>query len=174
MYLLSNMASFWVSMLDFRKAPKHHQQPPAENRELASRLKAAMLAMPAKNFWINMSWSTQFRTRGRLNRPIWKICSSKWESSPRFGLKIINIWNHHLENALKPRPPPPYKILRMPHPPQSPIKGFWGVEILLENRLFTGSRFFWGDSTTTCPFSSCDISNTAALKTAASWKTYFT
>ncbi len=28
--------------------------------------------------------------------PIWKICSSKWIISPRFGVKINNIWNHHL------------------------------------------------------------------------------
>ena len=28
--------------------------------------------------------------------PVWKICSSKWESSPNFGVKIQNIWNHHL------------------------------------------------------------------------------
>ena len=28
-------------------------------------------------------------------QPIWKICTSKWESSPRFGVKIKNIWNHH-------------------------------------------------------------------------------
>ena len=29
--------------------------------------------------------------------PIWKICSSNWKSSPRFGVKIKHIWNHHLE-----------------------------------------------------------------------------
>ena len=31
-------------------------------------------------------------------QPIWKICSSKWESFPQIGVKIKNIWNHHLEN----------------------------------------------------------------------------
>jgi len=32
-----------------------------------------------------------------LNQPIWKICSSKWESSPySIGVKINNKWNHHL------------------------------------------------------------------------------
>ena len=28
--------------------------------------------------------------------PIWKICSSQWESSPIFGVKMKHIWNHHL------------------------------------------------------------------------------
>ena len=31
-------------------------------------------------------------------QPLWKIGSSNWESSPRFGVKIKNIWNHHLES----------------------------------------------------------------------------
>ena len=31
-----------------------------------------------------------------LNQPIWKICSWSWESSPRFGVKMKNIWNHNL------------------------------------------------------------------------------
>ena len=31
-----------------------------------------------------------------LNQPIWKICSSKWESSPSVGVNMKNIWNHHL------------------------------------------------------------------------------
>ena len=31
-----------------------------------------------------------------LNQPIWKICSSNWTSSPIFGVKIKNSWNHHL------------------------------------------------------------------------------
>ena len=30
--------------------------------------------------------------------PIWKICSSNGKSSPIFGVKIKNIWNHHLDN----------------------------------------------------------------------------
>ncbi len=30
-----------------------------------------------------------------LNQPIWKICSSNWIISPRFGVKIKNIRNHH-------------------------------------------------------------------------------
>ena len=30
-----------------------------------------------------------------LNQPLWKICSSNWESSPIFGVKIKNVWNHH-------------------------------------------------------------------------------
>ena len=29
-----------------------------------------------------------------LNQPIWKICSSNWIISPRFGVKIKNVWNH--------------------------------------------------------------------------------
>ena len=28
--------------------------------------------------------------------PIWKICSSDWESFPQIGMKIKNVWNHHL------------------------------------------------------------------------------
>ena len=28
-------------------------------------------------------------------QPIWKICLSNWIISPRFGVKIKNIWNHH-------------------------------------------------------------------------------
>ena len=31
-----------------------------------------------------------------LNHRLWKICLSKWESSPRLGVKIKHIWNHHL------------------------------------------------------------------------------
>ena len=32
-----------------------------------------------------------------LNQPLWKICSSNWESSPIFGVKIKIVWNHHPE-----------------------------------------------------------------------------
>ena len=32
--------------------------------------------------------------------PIWKICSLKWESFPRFELKK-NIWNHHPDHCQK-------------------------------------------------------------------------
>ena len=32
-----------------------------------------------------------------LNQPIWKICSSNWIISLIFGVKIKNIWNHHLD-----------------------------------------------------------------------------
>ena len=38
--------------------------------------------------WLLSSWW--------LNQPIWKICSSNWMISPRFGFKIKNVWNHHL------------------------------------------------------------------------------
>ena len=31
-----------------------------------------------------------------LNQPIWKIWSSNWIISPGIGVKIKNIWNHHL------------------------------------------------------------------------------
>ena len=31
-----------------------------------------------------------------LNQLIWKICSSKWIIFPIFGVKVKNIWNHHL------------------------------------------------------------------------------
>ena len=37
-------------------------------------------------------------TRWWLNQPIWKICSSNWIISPRFGVKTKNIWNHHLDD----------------------------------------------------------------------------
>ena len=36
-----------------------------------------------------------------LNQPIWKVCSSKWESSPRFGVNIKNVWNHQPESPKK-------------------------------------------------------------------------
>ena len=32
-----------------------------------------------------------------LNQPIWKICASQIGSSPQIGMKIRNIWNHHLD-----------------------------------------------------------------------------
>ena len=36
-------------------------------------------------------------------QPLWKICSSKWESSPSFGVNIKkNLWNHHLEFGIGP------------------------------------------------------------------------
>ena len=41
-----------------------------------------------------------FITGWWLNQPTWNICSSTWESSPRFGVKIKNIWNHHLAKQL--------------------------------------------------------------------------
>ncbi len=31
-----------------------------------------------------------------LNQPLWKICSSNWVHLPQIGVKIKNIWNHHL------------------------------------------------------------------------------
>ena len=34
-------------------------------------------------------------------QPHWKICSSNWESSPIFGVKIKNVWNHHPGNLSK-------------------------------------------------------------------------
>ena len=34
-----------------------------------------------------------------LNQPIWKICSSNCNSSPIFGLKITNPWNHRLASC---------------------------------------------------------------------------
>ena len=42
--------------------------------------------------WLN----TKPLTGWWLNQPIWKICSSAWESSPKIGVKIRNMWNHHL------------------------------------------------------------------------------
>ena len=47
-----------------------------------------------------LSWHLQFLlashdlklTSWWLNQPLWKIWSSKWESSPIFGMNIINIW----------------------------------------------------------------------------------
>ena len=36
-------------------------------------------------------------------QPLWKICSSKWESSPIFGVNIRNIWNHHPEELEPPK-----------------------------------------------------------------------
>ncbi len=37
-----------------------------------------------------------------LNQPLWKICSSNWIISPGIGVKIKDIWNHHLDS---PSPP---------------------------------------------------------------------
>ena len=50
----------------------------------------------------NVNWCIYyiFNTSWWLNQPIWKICSSNWKSSPKFGVKIKHIWNHHLENVL--------------------------------------------------------------------------
>ena len=42
-----------------------------------------------------MTFKNQSFSSWWLNQPSWKICSSKWESSPS-GVKIKNIWNHHL------------------------------------------------------------------------------
>ena len=44
---------------------------------------------PLKNacFYVSSWW---------LNQPIWKICSSNWESFPQVGVNIKNDWNHHL------------------------------------------------------------------------------
>ena len=39
----------------------------------------------------NNSWSSWW-----LNQPICKICSSNWIISPGIGVKIQNVWNHHL------------------------------------------------------------------------------
>ena len=65
-----------------------------------------------------------------LNQPIWKICSSKWESSPRFGVKIKNLFettgrvertvlvrwllgkvSFHLSYEQYLKPPPSYMLL---------------------------------------------------------------
>ena len=35
-----------------------------------------------------------------LNQPIWKICSSNWIISPRIGMNIKNVWNHHLASHI--------------------------------------------------------------------------
>ena len=37
-------------------------------------------------------WGVQNGSSWWLNQPIWKICSSHWIISPRFGLKIKHIW----------------------------------------------------------------------------------
>ena len=39
---------------------------------------------------IHLYWKSP--TSWWLNQPLWKICSSKWESSPRFGVKKPNIF----------------------------------------------------------------------------------
>ena len=38
----------------------------------------------------------------RLNQPIWKICQHQIGSVPQVGMKITNIWNHHLEKNSTP------------------------------------------------------------------------
>ena len=38
------------------------------------------------------------KTAWWLNQPIWKICASQIGKLPQIGMKINNIWNHHLEN----------------------------------------------------------------------------
>ena len=43
------------------------------------------------------SFSEPINTSWWLNQPLWKLCSSNWIISPRFGMKIKHIWNHHLE-----------------------------------------------------------------------------
>ena len=44
-----------------------------------------------RGFKMCQKWSSWW-----LNQPSWKIWSSNWESSPRIGVKIKNVWNHHL------------------------------------------------------------------------------
>ena len=43
---------------------------------------------------IQNSKSRSCETSWWLNQPIWKICSPNWIISPRFGVKIKNVWNH--------------------------------------------------------------------------------
>ena len=51
-----------------------------------------------QKFWMGKSWifgPISF-SGWWLNQPIWKICSSNWVHLPQMGVKIKNIWNHHL------------------------------------------------------------------------------
>ena len=49
----------------------------------------------------NLASSNECLASWWLNQPIWKICSSNWIISARFGVKTTNIWNHHLAWVLK-------------------------------------------------------------------------
>ena len=44
----------------------------------------------------------EHQSRWWLNQPIWKICSSNWIISTIFGVKMQNIWNHHLVSCSCP------------------------------------------------------------------------
>ena len=52
-------------------------------------------------FMVNVGeYNHTFGSGWWLNQPIWKICSSNWKFSPGFGVKIKNIWNHHLVSEI--------------------------------------------------------------------------
>ena len=47
-------------------------------------------------WWLGCPSSPPKRKAGWWFQPIWKICSSHWIISPKIGVKIKNVWNHHL------------------------------------------------------------------------------
>ena len=53
---------------------------------------------PCEKYEKNHPWKNQWEWQAGwwLNQPIWKICSSKWVHLPQIGVKIKNIWDHHL------------------------------------------------------------------------------
>ena len=81
--------------------------------------------------------ASQPKLVGGFNHPIWKICSSKWESSPIFGMKIKNIWNHHLEKS-------PAIHHKKPHVSVFFFLGGEGGDLKTkENPLFSGTLGGW-------------------------------
>ena len=64
---------------------------------------------------------------GGWTNPFQKICSSNWIISPRFGMKIKFIWNHH-PVLLPSTPNPPLRWCQMTaFPPQKPGLGTIGL-----------------------------------------------
>ena len=54
--------------------------------------------LPEKNNFFTSRKNWKKTASWWLNQPVWKIWSSNLKSSPNFGVKMKNIWNHHLDS----------------------------------------------------------------------------
>ena len=82
-------------------APRHVPAPSSGHK--SQRIPATKKKQKSSDFWVAKFGANKKKLLGGFLPPLWKICSSKmtkWESSGAVGVKIKNIWNHHLEKKL--------------------------------------------------------------------------
>ena len=116
-------------MFEFRDGGQHCDHESGHDVALGSPKVVTFLSQRSRSWkrmktGVDTSWITS-TTRWWLNQPIWKICSSKWESSPNRGEN---------KKSLKP-------------PPSLSISNKWVAEVVYLEDIIPGQdwRKWWSD-----------------------------